>query len=456
MKGIISRIFVLIIVLCTASFCLAEDAGDFYSVNEITSSATNELDYECPIDTNDDSAYSEQFETETGSDSVAVETSNNDESSKTDIDAVDEYEQAGKQINTEKTMYNDDDSGEMVFSAKVSIEINPAASITENMVITLKAHISDPSMEYVLRWEQHDPTTDRPGIAPKWEVIGEERSLKLVAEMYLNTLELRLVVLGEDGTEIIVAVPKFDIKPKIKDEELQDMQAKEQTSDINDEISTETYEENDDLIEIDVNEEQEICLPEVTVYEPQATSEEEVTDALITESDGETPDEQIIPLESESIDEPEGDSFVEETVDDPAEEQLDEQPEEDITDEDPSTPADAVSENAYPELISDEESEEQDAEAEEIEEEPIRSVHIHSSAGACISNGEIITLTAELEGFDSADEFTVVWEVNKGYGWEEAGTGSAYEYTASMESLMWDIRVKVQFAIETEPDTEPQ
>lgn len=456
MKGIISRIFVLIIVLCTASFCLAEDAGDFDSVNEITSSATNELDYECPIDTNDDSAYADQFETETDSDSVAVETSNNDESAKTDIDGVDESNQADKQINTEETVYNDDDSKKTAFFAKVSIEISPAASITENMVITLKAHISDPNMEYMLRWEQHDPTTDRPGADPKWEVIGEDRSLKLVAEIYLNTLELRLVVLGEDGKEIIVAIPKFDIKPKIKDEELQDMPAEEQTSDINDEISTETYEENDALIETDVNEDQEICLPEETVYEPQATSEKEVTDALITESDGETPDEQIIPLESESIDEQEEDSFTEETADDPDEEQLDEQPEEDITDEDPSTPSDAVSENVYTELISDEESEEQDAEAEEIEEEPIRSVHIHSSAGACISNGELITLTAELEGFASSDDYLVVWEVNKGSGWEEAGTGSTYEYTASLESIMWDIRVIVQYALETEPDTEPQ
>ena len=52
---------------------------------------------------------------------------------------------------------------------------------------------------------------------------------------------------------------------------------------------------------------------------------------------------------------------------------------------------------------------------------------------------------AELEGFDPEANFTVVWEIDQGNGWEEAGTGETFEYTASLETLMWDIRVTVRF-----------
>ena len=72
---------------------------------------------------------------------------------------------------------------------------------------------------------------------------------------------------------------------------------------------------------------------------------------------------------------------------------------------------------------------------------------IHSSAGTCIVNGAPIILTVELEGFENDAELTVIWEINKGEGWEEAGTGETFEYLASLESLSWDFRVKVQYTL---------
>ena len=86
-------------------------------------------------------------------------------------------------------------------------------------------------------------------------------------------------------------------------------------------------------------------------------------------------------------------------------------------------------------------------EANEASEEKTRRVIIHSSAGTCIINGAPIVLTVELEGFEDNAERTVIWEINKGDGWKEAGTGETFEYLASLESLSWDFRVKVQYTL---------
>ena len=67
-------------------------------------------------------------------------------------------------------------------------------------------------------------------------------------------------------------------------------------------------------------------------------------------------------------------------------------------------------------------------------------------------SGTTIVLTVELEGFEENDNIVVIWEVNKGDGWETVGIGETYEYTASLESIMWDFRVKVQYELQADPD----
>ncbi|MBR5383362.1 MAG: hypothetical protein IK133_06015 [Clostridia bacterium] len=96
--------------------------------------------------------------------------------------------------------------------------------------------------------------------------------------------------------------------------------------------------------------------------------------------------------------------------------------------------------------------EEQAAKKKTVAEEPVRKVIVRSSAGDCIMSGATIVLTVELEGFEENEDVTVIWEVNKGEGWETVGIGETYEYTASLESLMWDIRAKVQYQAVPEDD----
>ncbi len=106
------------------------------------------------------------------------------------------------------------------------------------------------------------------------------------------------------------------------------------------------------------------------------------------------------------------------------------------------------------EEVPESEPEGQPADTEAPAEESARRVTIHSSAGNCIMSGTTIVLTVELEGFEENDNIVVIWEVNKGDGWESVGIGETYEYTASLESLMWDIRAKVQYQAVQEAETE--
>ena len=77
--------------------------------------------------------------------------------------------------------------------------------------------------------------------------------------------------------------------------------------------------------------------------------------------------------------------------------------------------------------------------------EPVRKVTLHSSRGATVEYGQVITLTAELEGFTEADQPLVIWEVNRGDGWEEIGTGLTFDYTATEESILWPFRARVLY-----------
>ena len=289
-------------------------------------------------------------QTEDAEEEVPTESQEADPSEPEEQNYLKEAENSLEEENQSEGSKKTDDSEIVAFIAKADVEIFPNSNILEGMAFSLKARIADANEAYVLRWERHDPAADKPEEAPVWEKIGEGEILNLIASLDLNTLDHRLVVTGEDGTELKIAVQHLNIIPVAESEEL---------------------------------------------------PAEEPAEELIEETE---PEESELPAEEqpEETDQPQ-----------PVEEKTDVQADE----------------------------------ADELPEEKPRRVIIHSSAGTCIVNGAPIILTVELEGFENDAELTVIWEINKGEGWEEAGTGETFEYLASLESLSWDFRVKVQYTL---------
>ena len=91
---------------------------------------------------------------------------------------------------------------------------------------------------------------------------------------------------------------------------------------------------------------------------------------------------------------------------------------------------------------------------EEKEEEPNegivaleKKVTIFTSRRSIMEEGEEISLTSKLEGFEDCAEIRYVWKVDKGNGFEvvEGATGDTLTYTASIESLNWDWHLTVMY-----------
>ena len=91
---------------------------------------------------------------------------------------------------------------------------------------------------------------------------------------------------------------------------------------------------------------------------------------------------------------------------------------------------------------------------EEKEEEPSegivaleKKVTIFTSRRSIMEEGEEISLTSKLEGFEDCAEIRYVWKVDKGNGFEvvEGATGDTLTYTASIESMNWDWHLTVMY-----------
>ena len=77
-----------------------------------------------------------------------------------------------------------------------------------------------------------------------------------------------------------------------------------------------------------------------------------------------------------------------------------------------------------------------------------RRVVLSDDHEASYAEGETVHLNVRIEGFDAFPEFLIVWEVDKGEGWEEMarGTENFYTFPASSETLNWNYRVQVLFS----------
>ena len=519
MKTIILRIILLVLLLSVAAVGVAEETADLTPADITASSVMPETDGDpgqeqgtqpVPEDAADDqNGSADLLKSENGTQSEEPDGGSAQAKGMTET----QEENADTISETQPEITAEADAGYepsevAVFSAEVSIRVSPAGEIPENTMIILKALVSNATMDYTLRWEQHDPAKDQPDASAKWTVIGEENELRMTASMSLNVMEHRLHVTGADGTELFVPVPALVIKPAPEDTKLpadrpeapetekqeeivsetdteppepaDEISADEETSDvatidepmIDEESADEETEPSADEIPgdsaADCNDEptqpdeKELAEEEIVEGEPEpsakAPDDEQGTEPADEQAEDRSkePDDDVAAepaeeAEAEIPEEPNETAEAEPTADAP--EETAELPAEEPTDEQPTeTDAEAVEALTAETDAADEQNDIPEAgseiptdEAPETEAKPVRSVSIQSSAGTCITCGETIILTAELEGFDPEANFTVVWEIDQGNGWEEAGTGETFEYTASLETLMWDIRVTVRF-----------
>ena len=82
---------------------------------------------------------------------------------------------------------------------------------------------------------------------------------------------------------------------------------------------------------------------------------------------------------------------------------------------------------------------------ETTEEAKPRTVRLLSNRGDTVIRGETIRMKVDLSDFADCAEVIVIWEADKGAGWEQTGTGETFEYTASADSMGWMVRARVMY-----------
>lgn len=109
----------------------------------------------------------------------------------------------------------------------------------------------------------------------------------------------------------------------------------------------------------------------------------------------------------------------------------------------------AVSETA--EEPSEEEAEDAEETESEDKEDAVKTsakkVTIFTDRKAVMTEGDKVTLTSKLEGFDDCAEVRYIWKVDKGNGFEEipGANQSSYTFTATAETLSWNWHLTVLY-----------
>jgi hypothetical protein len=76
-----------------------------------------------------------------------------------------------------------------------------------------------------------------------------------------------------------------------------------------------------------------------------------------------------------------------------------------------------------------------------------RSVQIFTTLGNAVNQGEAVTMTGVLTGFDGV-QVLLQWQVNDGSGWKDiqGATGTTYTYSADEQTVNSDWRLKVDIS----------
>ena len=300
--------------------------------------------------------------------------------------------------------------------------------------------VAEPELVGEITWEMRTPGRNE----EKWTRIETTAvTLMIIPGSELIGKEIRFVL--EDGTTPVLSY----IVPELEPEEVPEEGTEEAAVEI---ILEETIEENE--TEPALEEEQDIedyktplGLDDVMKTEPKTETEtEEIIDGLdIRENaDGMSVIINTVPKDAEiDVLGVEGDWVLVETEGEQGyiyAEDLEAQAE---TEEQPEETAE--------ETEATEETEETEEPVEEAEEEVIDTsnmkVTIFTSRRKVMKNGDPITLTSKLDGFEGIEQINYQWYCDKGNGFEpvDGANSDSYTYTANSETLSWSWLLEVSF-----------
>ena len=407
-------------------------------------------------------------------------------------------EQALNQVVEPNTNEHTDETS---FYATIQIELRNQASIRMGDRVTLEAKITNANRSYTVMWQSREAAEDEKEDDSEWADLETGTSLQVELTEEVFELEYRVLLtadhgetLASDGYRMPVpqekaTQPASDTETETSDDE--NHSAEENTHTQSEMIPAENKEETqkeepveetalvilpeDEADETDIDwtefeilvvtEEDAEADPEVEIIQ----EESEPTDAPVPETETVDSEGGDIEQESEPVDpendeaeqeneanneQPDGSEATEEEVipeeaADGIEEAVEEVSEETVeaADETEKEAEDETADEAEDAAADEEAAEEAKAQpdSEISEEAKPRTVRLLSNRGDTVVRGETIRMKVDLSDFADCAEVIVIWEADKGAGWEQTGTGENFEYTASADSMGWMVRARVMY-----------
>ena len=385
-----------------------------------------------------------------------------------------------------------DQSDETSFYATIQIDLRNPADIRMEDTVTLEAKITNANRSSTAMWQSREATDDEAEDDSEWEDLETGTSLQVELTEEVFELEYRVLLTADNGETLASDGYRMPITQETEMQPTTDAQADqteeqiyptEENNDIESErIPAENTEETQPTAPVeetavvilpdDEEDETDIDWTEFEILVvTEEDSEEDPEDELLQKDEPEDANKPVAETETEPVssesDEAEQETETNTEQPDGAEEPLPEVTEEEVNlDEASEEIEEAVdeaeettdeSEDAAEDKTEDEtddetveaasETEDQTAQPdpETTEEAKPRTVRLLSNRGDTVVRGETIRMKVDLSDFADCAEVIVIWEADKGAGWEQTGTGETFEYTASADSMGWMVRARVMY-----------
>jgi len=330
-----------------------------------------------------------------------------------------------------------DKNAEESFTANISIELTSAGDIHLGDELQLKAVVDGANRSCEVSWQNREqPASEE--MDPDWTQVETGETYQLFLTEAAAELEYRVVLIADNGETVTseayrLPEPVRENEPAEKETdtglapvEKDQSETEEPKAERSEEVTAETGAQVDEeqlVVSVDTDPDRdeaedsnlELAQQEIVVVT-------EVVPSAGTDADSAVENEGIPGTE----DPDDGDSEIPQEADAEVADQAGtglELPDE--SQNRPESPEKTETESSMPEKT--------------------RRVRILSSLGETIVFGETIRLTADLSDFEDCAEVEVIWETDRGSGWEEAGTGEEFTYTASEDTINWNVRSRVRY-----------